>query len=109
MELMYEPSRWLYGTIWNINEGLIYLFATIYFGLVAKNWWPFVSIGYAYAIISTIGIFFYPESPCYLVKKGLYDEAQKIFEYIQKINRVSFKNENQHFFPESYYNGPPES
>jgi len=79
MELMYEPDRSFYGTVWNVNEGLIYLWATIYFGLIAKAWFPFVSIGYMLSVISTIGVFFYPESPCYLVKKGLYAEASKSF------------------------------
>ena len=31
VELVGAPYRTIYGTIWNINEGLIYLLATIYF------------------------------------------------------------------------------
>lgn len=63
--------------------------------MVAKTWWPFVSIGYAFAVLSSIGIFFfYPESTCYLVKKGLFEEAQESFANIQRINGIAFKSEN---------------
>ncbi len=31
MELIGAPYRTLYGSIWNVNEGLVYLWATIYF------------------------------------------------------------------------------
>jgi MFS family permease len=97
MELMYEPNRSFYGTVWNVNEGLIYFWATLYFWLIAKDWLPFISIGYALSIISTVGVFFYPESPCYLIKKEMYGEAEKSFQYIARINGRILKFDAEYF------------
>lgn len=101
MELMHEPDRAFYGAVWNVNEGLIYFWATLYFGYVAKTWFPFVSIGYLLAIISTVGVFFYPESPCYLIKKQMYEEAEKSFAYIARINGKSFSFDQKFFTNEN--------
>jgi hypothetical protein len=75
MELIGEAHRNFYGTVWNVNEGLVYFWATIYFWQVDKHWFPLVSVGYSLAVIAVIGIYFFPESPLYLINKGLYDEA----------------------------------
>ena len=75
MELIGAPYRTLYGTIWNVNEGLVYLWSTIYFWQIDKHWFPLVAFGYFLAFISTVFIYFFPESPVYLINKGLYSEA----------------------------------
>lgn len=97
MELLHEPNRAFYGSVWNVNEGLVYFWATLYFGFIARAWFPIVSIGYTLAVISTIGVFFYPESPCYLIKKKMYKEAAECLEYIAKINRINYKFDVAYF------------
>ena len=91
MELIGAPHRDMYGTIWNVNEGLIYFWTTIYFWQVDKHWFPLVSFGYSLAVIAVIGIYFFPESPLYLINKGLYDQAQQSLEYIAIVNGREFK------------------
>ena len=38
------------------------------------------------AIIGTVGVFFFPESPVYLIKSGQLIRAQEVFEIIAKKN-----------------------
>ena len=97
MELIGAPYRTLYGTIWNVNEGLVYLWATIYFWQIDKHWFPLVAFGYSLSVISNIGIYFFPESPVYLINKGLFSEARKSFEIIAKINGKDFKFNEDYF------------
>jgi hypothetical protein len=79
MELIGEPYRAAYGAAWNVNEGLIYFWATLWFGYISKDWFPFISIGYVLTILSTIASFWMPESPCWLVNRKMYEEADKVF------------------------------
>jgi MFS family permease len=70
MELIGAPYRTFYGSIWNVNEGLVYLWATIYFWQIDKHWFPLVAFGYSICILSNICLYFFPESPPYLIKRG---------------------------------------
>jgi hypothetical protein len=67
MELIDHESRTYYGTLWNVNEGLVYLWGTIYFSFISKWWFPFVAFGFMLTVISTVGVYFFPESPPYLL------------------------------------------
>jgi len=68
MELIGVKYQTFYGTVWNVNEGAIYLWATIYFGFIAKTWFPFVMIGYTLACIATVCVYFFPESPPWCIE-----------------------------------------
>ena len=97
MELIGAPYRTFYGTLWNVNEGLIFLWATIYYWRIDKNWFPLVAFGYSLAVIATIFIYFLPESPVYLINKGLFGEAKKSLDYIAKKNGKEFKFDEDYF------------
>lgn len=97
MELMYSPYRTFYGTAWNVNEALVYFWATIYFAWVAKEWFPFIMIGYSLAWVATIGVYFYPESPYFLIQKERYDEAAEVFARIAKWNGKPFHLDQDYF------------
>ena len=97
MELIGAPYRAFYGTVLNLNEAAVYLWATIYFWQIDKNWFPLIAFGYSLAAISTIFIYFFPESPVYLVNKGLFGEAKKSLDYIAKINGQDFKFDEDYF------------
>ena len=74
-EMIGEPYRPLYGSLWTANEGLVYLWATLWFAVISTHWLPFILIGYVILILSTIATYWWPESPCWLVNRRLYDEA----------------------------------
>ena len=76
MELIGASYRTFYGTIWNVNEGLVYLWATIYFWQIDKHWFPLIAFGYSLCVLSNILVYFFPESPVYLINKGLFREAK---------------------------------
>lgn len=96
-ELIGEPYRKFYGTIWQINEGTVALYATLWFAVISINWVPFISIGYGISIAVCITTYFLPESPCWLVNRRLYDEADKVWEYIAKFNGTTYTY-NKDFF-----------
>jgi hypothetical protein len=97
MELIGAPYRTFYGTIWNVNEGLVYLWATIYFWQIDKHWFPLIAFGYSLCVLSNILVYFFPESPVYLINKGLFREAKLSLEYIAKINGKDFKFDEDYF------------
>ena len=37
----------LMGTGWNVSEGVIYIYITIYYGAISKNWVPTIVVGAA--------------------------------------------------------------
>ena len=51
-------------------EGFIGLGAALYFQMVSKNWFWLLFTGYVLQVLGTIGSFFYPESPRWLIKTG---------------------------------------
>lgn len=101
MELIGEKYRTFYGTIWNANEACIYLWATIYFGFIAKKWFPFVMIGYSLAVIATFGVYFYPESPPWAIQMKQFKVAKKSFDYIAKVNRKQYDFDEKFFTSKS--------
>jgi hypothetical protein len=56
-----------------------------------------VTFGYLLAVSSNILIYFFLESPMYLIKKGLYSEAKKNLEYIAKINGRKYTFDEKYF------------
>ena len=58
---------------------------------------PFILIGYVICILVAITTFFLPESPCWLVNRKMYDEADKVWDYIAKFNGKKYSL-NQDFF-----------
>jgi hypothetical protein len=58
---------------------------------------PLVAFGFLLALISTVCIYFFPESPVYLISKGQYSEAKKSFEYIAKKNGREFEFSEEYF------------
>ena len=90
LELIGAPYRTMYGTLWGINENLVYLWATLYFWKVGKNVFPLLALGYGINIVAVVGVYFLPESPVYLIKKGNLEEARKSLEFIARVNGKDF-------------------
>ena len=102
IELAGERYRTLYGTLWLVQEGLIYLYGTIYFALISKHWVYFVFFGYMLNWVGVIGIYYLPESPVILMKRGRITEAYESLEYIAKVNGRKLNSTAESFLKSDY-------
>lgn len=85
-ELMPKSKQNLIGTIWNCFEGSINLFATFWFMFVTTHWFGFVSIGLAFQLFTVCTVWYLPESPIYLLKRGRYTELKEALQKIGEWN-----------------------
>ena len=85
-----SPKRLINPTMtcFFIFEAVIGILGAIYFTWISKDAFGFMMLGYSFQIIGTITVYCIPESPKWLVKKGLIQEAQVVFERIARTNKV---------------------
>lgn len=86
-ELVGNNVKDIYALLWNISEGLIFVYATIYYWQINHHWFYLLGLGYLLALLSMIGSFFLPESPVFLINAGRLSEAKKSLEFIAKFNK----------------------
>ena len=86
LEMMPKHLQTSVGTIWGISDAATYLFATLYFWKVSKDWFYFVLFGYFLNLISAIGAWFLPESPRYLLSMGKIDELKDVMQIVADTN-----------------------
>ena len=72
--------------VFHMFEGAVMIIGALYFLYATKNWFWLILAGWIMAIIGTVGVFFFPESPVYLIKSGQLIRAQEVFEIIAKKN-----------------------
>ena len=76
-----ELSGKTMGTMWNMQEGAIIIWLTLYYWFVSKNWkWPVLFGGIGMIIGATVIHFYLPESPKWLYEKKRFREVQKTFK-----------------------------
>lgn len=82
------PRNWqsFVGTMWNCIEGLINLWATLWFMGVSTHWEGFVSLGLLLQFFSAATCFLLPESPIYLLKTKKFDELKEALKTIGEWN-----------------------
>jgi SP family myo-inositol transporter-like MFS transporter 13 len=90
-ELVPDKFKTRYSTIWMVQEGCISLYAVLYFGILNKHWFYFVAIGYLFNVAAIPMVYFLPESPPWLVKKGEFARAQESLESIAAFNKETLK------------------
>jgi len=56
--------------IFHMFEGAVMILGALYFLYASKNWFWLIFTGWMMQIAGTVGVFFFPESPVYLVKSG---------------------------------------
>jgi len=86
MELMPTKNKAFIGTFWNCCEGLINLFATFFFMKISTNWFDFTAIGLCFQVFACCTVWFLPESPIYLLKRGRFDELKAALQQVASYN-----------------------
>jgi len=71
-----ERTHTLVGAAWNVSEGLIYIYLTIYYRYINEYWLYPLILGLFQTLIAGLLILkFVPESPKWLYKKKRYKEC----------------------------------
>ena len=88
----FSPKKYqsILGSLWNVSEGLVVIYLTIYFRYISPNWyWVEIFAISQGTICLLILIFLIPESP-----KWLYDNKKykKCYECLQKIASYNGKD-----------------
>ena len=97
MEVLPKKAQTNVTSCWSVQEAAIYVVATIYFWKISKQWFWYCFIGYVWQLTSLVCLFWMPESPRYLIKRGRTDEARKAFMQIARTNRREINWEASHF------------
>lgn len=87
MECVPKKAQTPVTSLWNVQEGGIYLLATLYFWKVSKHWFWFSLVGYIWNIISAVFMIWMPESPRYLVNSGQLQKAAEAFRIVAWFNK----------------------
>lgn len=80
IELMPTKDQSFVSTFWNCFEDCINLFGTLYFMKISSDWFNLAAIGLGFQIIACCTVWFLPESPIYLLRRGRYDELKQALE-----------------------------
>ena len=89
VELAPEKYKNILGTIWNMNEGMIYIYLTIYYQ-INKNWFWTIAFAAALQFITVLLIiFFIPESPKWLYNVKQYNRCYGVLKIMAKRNGKS--------------------
>lgn len=74
-----------------MTDASTYLFATLYFWKVSKDWYNFAMIGYMLNFLTAVGAFLLPESPRFLLEKGRIEELEETMQMIANFNRKQLR------------------
>lgn len=90
VEFFPEKTQSYAGTAWNMCEGTVIIYLTLYFVYINRVW-RYIFI---YAILSgltafIISLFFLTESPKWLYEKKKYKECYFVLKYMASVNRVN--------------------
>ena len=88
-----DKNHSMIGGVWNVMEGIIYIYLTIYYSSISKNWvWPEVFSLVLTVVTGTIIAFWMPESPKWLYKQGRYPECNVILRRMAAFNKKEMKS-----------------
>lgn len=77
-----------------MSESFIYIYLTIYFKYVSKEWFWTVAFGAFVNFLGLVFLIFLPESPRYLFYKKRYAECEEVLRIMAKHNnKPDFKIE----------------
>lgn len=76
------------GACWNCMEGAIYVYLTLYFRYVSKNWlYPEIWGAFTAFVSGLIILFWVPESPKWYYKKARFMECHAVLSKMAKFNK----------------------
>ena len=87
--------------MWGMTDACTYLFATIYFWKINKDWFYFAMVGYCLNLFAAACAWFLPESPRYLLEKGKIEELKESMEVIARVNQKPLRFNQEQFKPKS--------
>ena len=73
----------------SVIEGLFGISGSLYFLYVSKNWFYLLFVAYIVQLLATIGAFFIPESPKFLISSGQYERAAESLQVIAAWNKTN--------------------
>lgn len=77
----------LVGSLFNCMDGSTYIFLTVYFRYISKNWLYPQIVGLVLTVIPAVAVsLLIPESPKWLFRKGKFKEAHKVLDSMAKFN-----------------------
>lgn len=86
--------RVVIGVVYNVVDGLTYLFMTIYFGWIDKHYFWYCMIGVVFAAFAlSVSSVFIPESPVWLLRVGRVEQAKVAIKKIAKVNGIDAADE----------------
>ena len=85
------------GSTWGVMDSLVYLFATLYFWQIGKDWFFVAAIGFMMNLVCAVASWWLPESPRYLLETG------QIRELETTMKTVATMNGKPHRWVESHY------
>ena len=82
------PTKYhnMLGTLWSMSECMIYIYLTIYYKYVSKDWFWTVAFGLCLNVLGLVFLVFLPESPRYLFYKKRFKECEEVLRIMAKYN-----------------------
>mmetsp|Transcript_24333 Transcript_24333/g.30181 ORF Transcript_24333/g.30181 Transcript_24333/m.30181 type:complete len:110 (-) Transcript_24333:793-1122(-) len=97
MEMMPKHSQTTVGSTWGVCDAMIYLFATIYFWQIGKDWYFVGVIGFLMNLFTSVTAWFLPESPRYLLEKGEIEELETTMAVVARVNNKPVRFVASHY------------
>lgn len=89
-ELSPKEYHSMMGTIWQCSEGLVYIYISLYYKYVSKDWYNITALATALNGLGVLlAITFLPESPKWLFDQKRYGECQQVLSYMAWQNRTT--------------------
>lgn len=83
-----EKSHAWMGSYYQISEGSIYIFLTIYYKFISRDVSYPLMFGTVLNVVILFALIGIPESPKWLYSKKRYEECHDVIRYMAKVNRV---------------------
>ena len=88
MELTPKRDQVLIGTCWGVISAMIFIFSTVYFWVLSKNWMFLAAIGFVLHIFAAVSCYFLPESPHILGQLNRLEKCRESLSIIARINKT---------------------
>lgn len=86
-EFLPERYSYIFGTFGAINNAAIFIGLTLYFKYGNNGWkWPVLLFAVLNFIVLVFSMFWLPESPKWLLSRGRYIQAYKVFKQMARFN-----------------------